>query len=330
MSDTVGTFATLGIAFGLGVLVPAVFMRMLMPSLERGVPVTNYRGRTVCMGLGVVWLVWAGCAIVGGVTASFVGRASVLPVLTLLGPLALVAFALGVVDDAYGNGDDRGFRGHFRALAHGRLTTGMLKLVGMGVASVIVALILAQIAPWGGGADSGWLRIPGVLLAASAIALMTNFVNLTDLRPGRALKMYTVLVLVGAALVPIALTRAGVGEISGGMRLVIESLALLVALVGPVFAVWRYDLGERAMLGDSGANAMGAVAGALIVTGLSFTGLVAFALVLFCLNVLSERVSYSAVIDRTPALRWLDNLGRLAHPTPVEPVSAATEHVSRR
>jgi UDP-GlcNAc:undecaprenyl-phosphate GlcNAc-1-phosphate transferase len=314
----------------MGVLVPAVFMRMLMPSLERGVPVVNYRGRTVCAGLGVVWLVWAGCAIVGGVAASFVGRASVLPVLTLLGPLALVAFSLGVVDDAYGNGDDRGFRGHFRALARGRLTTGMLKLVGMGVAAVVVSLVLVQMAPWGGGEDAGWMRIPGVLLAASAIALTTNFVNLTDLRPGRALKAYTVLVLVGAALVPIALARAGVVEIAGGALLGIESLTLLIALLGPVFAVWHYDLGERAMLGDSGANAMGAVAGALIVIGLSFSGLVVFTLVLACLNAVSERVSYSAVIDRTPVLRWLDGLGRSTDHSPDEPASTVAEHVSRR
>lgn len=330
MNDTARTFLSLGIALGLGVLVPAFFMRMLMPSLERGVPVTNYRGRAVFAGLGVVWLVWAGCAIVVGVAASSIGRTSVLPVLTLLGPLALVAFALGVVDDAYGNGADRGFRGHFSALAHGRLTTGMLKLVGMGVASVVIALILVQMAPWGGGADAGWLRIPGVLLAASAIALTTNFVNLTDLRPGRALKVYTALVFFGAALVPNALAHAGVVEIAGGMRLAIESLTLLVALLGPVFAVWRYDLGERAILGDSGANAMGAVAGALIVIGLPFWGLMAFTLVLVCLNAVSERVSYSAVIDRTRALRWLDNLGRHTDRTPDEPASALSEHVSRR
>jgi len=39
------------------------------------------------------------------------------------------------------------------------------------------------------------------------------------------------------------------------------NLLTLIVLLGPVAAVWRYDLGERAMLGDAGANAAGALAG---------------------------------------------------------------------
>jgi len=320
MSGTLRTGLTFGLAVVLGLAIPALFMMALSPSLERGRRMMNYRGREVYPGLGVVWLVWAGCAIVCGSTAALVSETSVLPVLTLLGPLALVAFALGLVDDAYGNSDDRGFRGHFRALVHGRMTTGMLKLVGIGAAALVVALVQSEIALW--GAAKGTLAyVGGVLVAAVAIALTTNLVNLTDLRPGRALKVYSLLVVVGVLLVPSAMVLAGSFEDSGIAARALESLLLAIALLGPVIAVWRYDLGERAMLGDAGANAMGAVAGALVVLGLPWWGLVAYALVLLGLNAVSECVSFSSVIERTPVLRWIDRVGRLPEDAQAEPVS---------
>ncbi len=306
------------LALVLGVAVPMLFMRFLAPSLERGQRVKNYRGREVFPGLGIVWLVWAGCAIVCGVASSSLEGGSLLQVLTLLGPLALVAFALGVVDDAYGNGEDRGFRGHFRALARGRMTTGMLKLVGVGAASFVVAMILSQIAPWGAGKGALWMSVLGVLFATAAIALTTNFVNLTDLRPGRALKVYSMLVVIGVLLVPGAMRAGGFVVGTGMARAVSETSALLIALLGPVVAVWRFDTGERGMLGDAGANAMGAVAGALIVLGLPLWGLVAYTLVVVVVNALSERVSFSAVIDRTSVLHWFDRLGRLPEDVPAD------------
>jgi uncharacterized membrane protein len=324
MSDIARSIAAIGLAFALGAAVPAGFMRMLAPSFEREGRVTNYRGREVFPGLGVVWLVWAGCAIVCGVVASgWLGGHSLLPVLTLLGPLALVAFALGVVDDAFGNRDDRGFRGHLRALAHGRMTTGMLKLIGIGAASFVVALILGQVAPWGGGLAPIWRRIVGAALATASIALTANLVNLTDLRPGRALKVYSLLVIGGIAVTPGAMAASGVFGDMGISRIAAESLALLLAFLGPVFAVWHYDLGERGMLGDAGANAMGAVVGALIVLGLPFWGLIGYTLVVLGLNAVSERVSFSAVIEQTRLLRWLDRIGRLSERVTADPVPLA-------
>ncbi len=171
---------------------------MLVPVLADGRLVANYRGREVFLGLGIAWLLWAGAAIVGGVVISSIlsspafasGEAgSVVAVLTLAGPLALVAFALGVVDDAYGSSDARGFRGHLRALAHGHMSTGMLKLIGISAASLVVGLILSGVAPWvDAGGDVGPARLGVGVLGGAAIALTSNFVNLLDLRPGRALK----------------------------------------------------------------------------------------------------------------------------------------------
>ena len=60
------------------------------------------------------------------------------------------------------------------------------------------------------------------------------------------------------------------------------------------------------MLGDAGANAIGAALGLGVVLACSFPVRVAALVVVVVLNVLSERVSFSAVIARTPVLRELD------------------------
>jgi hypothetical protein len=64
------------------------------------------------------------------------------------------------------------------------------------------------------------------------------------------------------------------------------------------------------MLGDMGANAAGALAGWLLASVLPPWGLALAAAVVVALTLASERVSFSAVIERTDALRALDRLGR--------------------
>lgn len=305
-----------GVALVLGFAVPWGFMHLLVPALSQGRVAENYRGRPVFLGLGIVWLVWAGCAIVAGVIGGMIGPGSVLPIFTLSGPLALVAFALGMVDDALGTGADRGFRGHFRALAKGRMTTGMLKLVGVGTASLVVALVVSEFAPWGGGelmrGELTTSGISGVVLATAAIALTSNFVNLTDLRPGRALKAYSMLALVAAVLLAVSLgdIASAASPVQPPDRVATFVTAALM-LLGPAAAVSRYDLGELGMLGDAGANPMGAVAGMTIVLTLPLWGLALYTFVLLALNLASERVSFSAVIEHSAPLRWVDGLGRL-------------------
>lgn len=317
----------------LGVAVPWVAMRMIVPSLRssQNASATNYAGRRVFYGLGTVWLVWAGCAVIAGEITSSTVPGSELGILTPAGLLALVAFALGLVDDAYGSSSDRGFKGHLKAMLKGRLTTGGMKLVGIGMASLVAAIIVAQVAPWGGSrlleGQFSPVAVGSVLLAGASIALTSNLFNLFDLRPGRALKLY-------AFLVPIAVASAagvvvmGPGgawlQTRGALESVIDALGLLLFLVGPLVAVWRYDLGEEAMLGDAGANPMGAVIGLLIVAGLPLWGLVAWTLLVFGLNLASERVSFSAVIEGNALLRSVDAWGRLAgDAAPRKPVEHA-------
>jgi UDP-GlcNAc:undecaprenyl-phosphate GlcNAc-1-phosphate transferase len=139
-------------------------------------------------------------------------------------------------------------------------------------------------------------------LRTLAIALTANLVNLLDLRPGRALKAYSLLAVVGAIPVMLVASHA-------------EALVWLVLSLGPVAAVWRLDLSERAMLGDAGANAAGALAGWFIALTFSPWFLGGYVALVLALNLASEKISFSAVIEGNPVLSWLDGLGRLPAPS---------------
>jgi UDP-N-acetylmuramyl pentapeptide phosphotransferase/UDP-N-acetylglucosamine-1-phosphate transferase len=195
---------------------------------------------------------------------------------------AALGFAfLGFLDDVLG-GEDRGFRGHIRALAHGRLTSGMVKLLG----GAAIALVLASV--------PGFVTWQRLVADAVLIALAANLANLLDRAPGRTLK-YSLL-----AYVPLAIV-AGAG-----------SVAVAVApVMGAAVGVLPEDLREHSMLGDTGANVLGGVLGLMVVLvcGRGVRNGVLVGLIV--LNLTSELVSFSRVIAAVPPLRWFDSLGRV-------------------
>jgi UDP-N-acetylmuramyl pentapeptide phosphotransferase/UDP-N-acetylglucosamine-1-phosphate transferase len=81
------------------------------------------------------------------------------------------------------------------------------------------------------------------------------------------------------------------------------------APLGAGLALLSEDLGERAMLGDAGANALGAMLGAAA-SRLPRPVRIALLAGIAALTAASEKVSFTKVIERTPALRKLDMLGR--------------------
>lgn len=244
----------------------------------------NVRGVDVPVGAGVL----AVLAVIGvqalfgladvardGVGADGSGRLSAVVVVLAFG-------LLGIVDDLVGDHGDKGFRGHLRALAAGRLTTGGLKLVGGGLVGLGVAAYLAE-------------DLRSLLVGAALIALGANTANLFDRAPGRAAKVGLVAFLVLVAAAP------------GAERLGLVGVA---AFVGAVAGLLVFDLREQLMLGDAGANPLGAVLGLGVVLTTGTTVQLVVLLVLVALNLTGERTSFSAIIARTPALRALDQLGR--------------------
>ncbi|MGB4580822.1 MAG: hypothetical protein WBI91_02985 [Coriobacteriia bacterium] len=316
-----------------GWAVPALAMRMLAPSLGASrLATSNYRGRSVFLGLGLVWAVWAVSLLVVSTTYDALGSFFMPEVGSVEmglfdGPLTMPLYAIplilvvatvmfGLIDDVFGTVSDKGFRGHLKALAHGRLTTGGLKLLGIGLVSAVYAWHAATRGAEIAGVTNVGIRIGWWVAGTFVIALSANLVNLTDLRPGRALKTYSVLAIVGGVLFSLNVTRqyetyAGqIGAVWGRADVAVTAACMLLVLLGPVVAVWRADLGERGMLGDAGSNAMGAIAGYLFAESLPLPWLAALAVVLLGLNVLSEKVSFSSVIDAVGPLRLFDRLGR--------------------
>jgi hypothetical protein len=259
---------------------------LVAPAMTTPVTVRpNWRGREVVTAVGVVLpltalLVEAGRAVAGAAGAGDAGGLSGARALVLT--VAVGFGLLGALDDLLGSGEARGFRGHVTALLRGRLTTGGLKLVG-GVAVALVA-----VAPVSRG-SAGRLVVDAAL-----VALAANLGNLLDRRPGRVIKVATVAF--------VALVAA-----SGAAR----ALNGVAVLFGAALALLLDDLHERLMLGDAGANVLGAALGlGVVLTCAPRTRLVVLG-VIAGLNLLSEFVSFSRVIDAVAPLRFLDRTGRL-------------------
>jgi hypothetical protein len=260
------------------VLLVGMLPVLASPILER----ENYRGRVVPTAAGIVIVltvvaiegarVLAHALGVGDITTN-VARHAVL--------LTVVGFGFfGFFDDVLGNGNARGFRGHLTALRHGQVTTGVAKLIG----GAALALTIAALA----GARHGQL-----LVDAALIALASNLANLLDVRPGRTAKY------------------AVVGYIPVAVLCGTDTLGVAIApVIGALLACLPGELREHYMLGDAGANPLGAVLGLGVVLEVSPGARIVVAIVLLALNLLSEVVSFSRVIERVRPLRAFDRLGR--------------------
>jgi UDP-GlcNAc:undecaprenyl-phosphate/decaprenyl-phosphate GlcNAc-1-phosphate transferase len=276
----------------IGVLIGAVLCGLVwtaasgafeQPALAR----TNFRGAPLVTGVGL--LVPFTMLLFVGALRLVVLAADAYPVPeSLLGPAVVAALGFGLLgffDDVVGVGQSGGFRGHARALVSGQLTSGMLKLVG----GAALGLYVASALPRGDEAVIGALRDGAV------IALAANLANLLDRAPGRAIKWSAVAF---AACMVVSRSPTLVGPGVG---------------IGAGLALLRSDLRERTMLGDAGANALGGLCGLAALSALpTALGRWLLLVVLVGLNVVSEWVSFSGVIDRVAPLRWFDRWGRAA------------------
>ena len=240
------------------------------------------------------------------------------------------ALAFGLIDDLAGSGKRRGLRGHLGALAHGEVTTGTVKLGGL-AATGFAAAVFGHAAS--GHAASG--HATDVMINAGLIAGGANLLNLFDLRPGRAIKVAVLsgcLIAAGGAVTGGPGPRASNGRPVGGDRSGGGRAAGLVAVAAPLgasLALLPEDLGERAMLGDAGANALGAMLGAAAARSLPRPARIGLLAGIVALTVVSEKVSFTSVIERTPPLRRLDMLGRrptaLSAPPAIDAVTDSPE-----
>ena len=238
----------------------------------------NHAGESVTL--------WEGAAYAQGATVALIVGGSPPGALAVLG-----SAVFGAMDDHLGDSSSKGLKGHLGALARGRVTTGAVKILGIGATGLAAAILVDR--RLGGVHGDRRLDAPpswaATLTGAALVAAAANLANLLDLRPGRALKA---VVVVGVPLLPGA----------GG--------ATSAAAVGAALGVIAPDLRGESMLGDTGANAAGAILGVAAVERLGGHGRLAALLGLTALTLASERVSFTRVIESTPLLREVDRWGR--------------------
>ena len=261
----------------------------LRDMLRSGLARINYAGRRVAFPAGAPLVACSLIALVPLAVVDDRADIDVLdPELRRWMVYVLGVALLGLLDDALGHGaaadTPRGWRGHTRAVLSGRFSTGAIKAVG--------ALALAAYAVSGRGRQG--IDYAGDL---ALLLLATNLFNLLDLRPGRVEKAFALLMA---------------GLCIGAWT--IAPLELLGIFAGPVLVGAAFTLREWAMLGDTGSNLVGALAGISMLVVLDDTGRwIALALVV-ALTIFGEFRSISRTIESVPPLRWLDSIGRVNSP----------------
>lgn len=312
--------AGIGVCAGLGYVLRR--KRIKASQWER----TNFHGVTVSLRGGVAM---AGASVASAAVASVLSDQ---PRAALGGAVAALGGGVaGYIDDVDQGAHDggkvaKGLKGHLGALAHGQVTTGVIKIAGIGASALAASALVGSKATSVSGKAAD-LALNTVLIAGTA-----NLANLLDLRPGRALKA-TVLVATplsyfsaAAAKAPVSgasVTSATASVASGAsgaasatpatpasasgasaQRLLASGLnaAAITALVE--------DLQETTMLGDTGANAAGALLGTSLAANDSWKLRLGTTLGVVGLILASEKVSFSKVIAANPALNWLDQLWR--------------------
>ena len=285
---------------------------------------TNFHGATVSLRGGVAM---AGASVASAAVASALSDQ---PRAALGGAVAALGGGVaGYIDDVDQGAHDggkvaKGLKGHLGALAHGQVTTGVIKIAGIGASALAASALV------GSKATSVSGKVADLVLNTVLIAGTANLANLLDLRPGRALKA-TVLVATPLSYFSCAAAKAPASGASGAasampaasgavasetpaapasasgasaQRLLASGLnaAAITALVE--------DLQETTMLGDTGANAAGALLGTSLAANDSWKLRLGTTLGVVGLILASEKVSFSKVIAANPALNWLDQLWR--------------------
>jgi len=254
----------------------AVLMHASLTPLmqSHGLTKTNYRGRQVPYPSGAILILSSGFSAL--LAAALAGRSHSVSSTSILVPV-FVGLA-GLVDDLFGSAD-KGFKGHIRALLRGTVTTGVLKMLAGFITGIFASSVVT------GRSALFWL--PDAFLFALAV----NLLNLVDLRPGRGMKAFLLLAVPAWS------------SVYAFYPIVSASLFAVAGLI-------HYDLSERSMMGDTGANFLGGVVGLLVLLiGQNWVRIGCLLLLVF-LNALSEMVSFSTIIQKNRVLQWLDELGR--------------------
>ena len=237
----------------------------------------NYKGEMIPVSMGIVFLPML---IINGIilaffTVDFISLSCLF--IFIFGMMSM--FFAGIIDDTIGNRDVSGLKGHFKSLFKGTLTTGGFKALFGGFVGLIISVSISK-------------SISDIIVNTLVIALSTNLMNLFDLRPGRAIKVYLVIIIT------IIFTLSGY----------IQILPLLI--LPNVLSYFKFDLKAKAMMGDTGSNVLGISIGILMVLGYTAKVRISWLVFLILMHILTEKFSLTKIIEKNKVLNFIDRLGR--------------------
>ncbi len=176
---------------------------------------------------------------------------------------------LALVDDLFGERNNKGFRGHFKVLwKEKKISTGFLKALGGFSLAIFVA------ANVGDGNNIYWF------VRAAVLALYANLFNLLDTRPALAIKFFYLFSFIFALFNP------------GG------HIFLILLLWGSLYIYLPFELSRKIMLGDTGAYLLGGTLGFISISLFSPEILYIKLFFLLLLHLLLEKYSLSGFLDR--------------------------------
>ena len=279
------------ILFALGFLGTYFMIPLFKSMLVNGNVIRpNYKNEMIPVGMGIVFLpmIIINSIILGFVTLNniwFVSSSNYNLNIVWLLCLALYIFSMmamffaGALDDLIGNRNVSGLKGHFKSLFKGELTTGGFKALFGGFVGLVVSVCISS-------------SIVDIIVNTLIIALSTNLMNLFDLRPGRAIKAYLVI------MIPIYITLTGYTKV----------FPLLI--LPHVLAYFNTDLKARGMMGDTGSNVLGISIGVLMALGYGIKVRLAWLVFLILMHLITEKFSLTKIIEKNRVLKFIDNLGR--------------------
>ncbi len=246
----------------------------------------NYRGEKIPAAAGLIFLLVIPLIIGLGFLLAINSFTSIHAVLFLI--VILGMGLAGLVDDCLGNHQEKGFKGHIKAFfKEHKLTTGAIKALFGGIIALVFSIANARLNGFG---HYPWMFIVDFFL----VALATNIINLFDLRPGRAGKMFCLVFTL--------------------VLLLSKNFISFIGLFFPVLVILLLylprDLKAKMMLGDVGSNLLGATLGMMMVWMLSDFGKIVALIIFLVLQLAAEKISFSEIIDKYGPLKYLDQLGR--------------------
>lgn len=258
----------------------------------------NHRGEKVLNSAGIIipfiiFLSLSFILLIQGV-AKNIFQIYMLDLIYLIIILSMGLGTLGFIDDLWGDRKILGFKGHFKELIFkGKLTTGALKAIGGGAICIVISKEFST-------------DMVSLIVNAVILAFFVNFINLMDVKPGRAIKMFLFLGMLGfCSFIYISY--------NGNIILNIASSIWVIwgLILGPLIALFVYELKEIIMLGDAGSNIMGGILGITFLSAFHQPTIRFVVLgILFIIHVYAEKKSISDIINNVAFLKNIDEMGR--------------------